>query len=81
LWSVATGGPVKSSPAVANGVVYAGSDDGKLYAVDAHGCGAATCAPLWTSAAGAPVRSSPAVAVGSVYVGRDDGTLTAYRVP
>jgi outer membrane protein assembly factor BamB len=32
LWSYATGKPVQSSPAVANGVVYVGSEDGKIYA-------------------------------------------------
>ena len=32
LWSYATGGYVVSSPAVANGVVYAASGDGKVYA-------------------------------------------------
>src|SRR5271165_2119830 len=34
-WSYATGGNVWSSPAVANGVVYAGSSDGNLYALKA----------------------------------------------
>ena len=32
LWSFATGDPTRSSPAVADGMVYVGSDDGKLYA-------------------------------------------------
>jgi len=31
-WSYATGDFVRSSPAVANGVVYVGSDDGNVYA-------------------------------------------------
>ena len=31
-WSYTTGGPVGSSPAVANGVVYVGSADNKVYA-------------------------------------------------
>ncbi len=34
LWSAATGGSIESSPAVANGVVYVGSDDGSLHAFD-----------------------------------------------
>src|SRR5690348_16640938 len=34
-WSVPTGGGVQSSPAVANGVLYVGSNDRKLYALDA----------------------------------------------
>jgi serine/threonine-protein kinase len=32
LWSHAAGTGVFSSPTVANGAVYVGSDDGKLYA-------------------------------------------------
>jgi outer membrane protein assembly factor BamB len=76
---MATSGAIASSAAVANGVVYIGSDDGRLYAADAHGCAKPTCAALWMSEKGAAVRSSPAVAAGSVYVGRDDGTLVAYR--
>ncbi len=31
-WVAATGGPINSSPVVVNGMVYAGSYDGKLYA-------------------------------------------------
>jgi eukaryotic-like serine/threonine-protein kinase len=30
-WSYRTGGSIHSSPAVANGMVYVGSTDGKLY--------------------------------------------------
>ncbi len=36
VWKHATGGPVSSTPAVADGVVYAVSYDGKLHAVDAQ---------------------------------------------
>ena len=35
MWSYTTGGGVASSPAVAGGIVYAGSYDGKVYALDA----------------------------------------------
>ena len=34
-WSYTTGNWVKSSPAVAGGTVYVGSDDGKVYAPSA----------------------------------------------
>lgn len=60
LCSYAT--PVWPSPAVAGGVVYAGSD--KLYALDAS-----SGALKWTSDTGTIVYSSPAVANGVVYVG------------
>jgi outer membrane protein assembly factor BamB len=83
VWAGATGGPIGSSPAVANGVVYVGSGDGKLYAFAAAGrtgCGGISipCSPLWTASTGGPVNSSPAVANGMVYVGSADGHLYAF---
>jgi outer membrane protein assembly factor BamB len=64
---------VISSPAVANGVVYVGSDDGNLYALNAR-----TGVKLWSYATGGAVFSSPAVANGVVYVGSDDGNVYAF---
>jgi outer membrane protein assembly factor BamB len=80
-FTAGTGSFVESSPAVANGVVYVGSDDGLLYAFDAAGgtgCSGSptTCAPLWTADIGA-VSSSPAIVNGVVYVGSKDGRLYA----
>ncbi|MBI2863440.1 MAG: PQQ-binding-like beta-propeller repeat protein [Chloroflexi bacterium] len=69
-WSYSTGGSVQSSPAVVGGVVYAGSEDGKVYALDA-----ATGALRWTYSTGGAVQSSPAVVGGVVYVGANDGKL------
>jgi parallel beta-helix repeat protein len=66
-WSFATGGSVCSSPAVADGRVYVGSDDGKVYCLDAE-----TGASKWSFATGGSVCSSPAVADGRVYVGSTD---------
>jgi outer membrane protein assembly factor BamB len=37
LWSYTAGSTVFSSPAVASGVVYTGSNDGKVYAFDLGG--------------------------------------------
>src|SRR5215469_7077037 len=34
-----------SSPAIANGIAYIGSFDGRLYAFNADGCGQDTCQP------------------------------------
>ena len=70
-WSATTGGAVDSSPAVANGVVYVGSDDAKVYALNAT-----TGATLWTVTTGSLVPSSPAVANGVVYVGSWDARST-----
>ena len=80
-WTGLTG-TMWSSPVVANGVVYAGSWDGKLYAFPV-GCGSAgaSCAPLWTGATGDPIEfSSPAVANGVVYIGSRDHKLYAFAV-
>ena len=72
-WSYATGNSVYSSPAVANGLVYVGSDDDKLYALDA-----VTGSLKWSYATGESIgESSPAVANGVVYVGSFDGKLYA----
>jgi outer membrane protein assembly factor BamB len=54
-------------------VVYVGSDDANLYALNA-----ATGARLWSFATGNGVESSPAVANGVVYAGSDDGNLYAF---
>ena len=64
---------VYSSPAVANGVVYVGSDDGNVYALNAS-----TGAKLWSYTTGSYVDSSPAVANGVVYVGSSDGNVYAF---
>ena len=61
-----------SSPAVANGVVYVGSDDNNTYALDAT-----TGAKLWNYTTGGWVPSSPAVANGIVYVQSCDGYVYA----
>ncbi len=45
IWSFATGAVVPSSPAVANGAVYIGSFDFKLYAFDPAGGTAAVQRP------------------------------------
>jgi outer membrane protein assembly factor BamB len=71
-WSYQTGGRIFSSPAVANGVVYVGSDDNNVYALKAS-----TGAVLWKYTTGGRVESSPAVANGVVYVGSDDMNLYA----
>lgn len=61
-----------SSPTVADGAVYVGGGDGRVYAVDL-GTGQAR----WSHATGSRVRSSPAVAEGTVYVGSFDGQVYA----
>ena len=36
LWTYTTGGAVESSPVVVDGIVYVGSDDGYVYALNAY---------------------------------------------
>jgi outer membrane protein assembly factor BamB len=76
-----SGGPagaaINSSPAIANGVVWVGSEDGKLYAFDATG-GCSPCPPGFTATTGGAIDSSPAVANGMVYVGSSDHNLYVY---
>jgi outer membrane protein assembly factor BamB len=72
LWQYETGDIVRSSPSVAGPVVYAGSDDGALYAVDAS-----TGELRWKYQTGSRVTSSPAVVDGVVYVGSEDGKIYA----
>ncbi len=80
-WTATTGGVVNSSPSVANGVIYVGSSDGKLYAY-AFRCatGGQSCSPLWTGSTGGAIDSSPAAVGTVVYVGSSDGKLYAYSI-
>ncbi len=66
------GGAINSSAVVANGVVYFGSTDSQLYALDA-----ATGDKLWNFKTGGWIESAPAVHNGIVYFGSNDGKLYA----
>ena len=63
---------VSSSPAVVNGVVYFGSDDRQVYALNA-----ATGEKIWNFPTGALTESSPAVVNGVVYIGANNNNLYA----
>ena len=69
LWTATTGDLHTgfNTPAVAYGLVYA-SQESKVYAYQASGCGASSCAPLWRAATGDCPGCSPAVASGIVFV-------------
>jgi outer membrane protein assembly factor BamB len=58
---------------VANGVVYVGSGDHNVYALNAR-----TGVKLCTYATGSYVWSAPAVVNGIVYVGSGDGKVYAF---
>ena len=71
-WKFATGDRVVSSPVFSDGVIYFGSDDHNVYAVDA-----ATGRQIWKVSTLGPVASSPAVAGGIVYFTSYDGRFYA----
>jgi outer membrane protein assembly factor BamB len=72
LWGVGTMDLVRAAPAVAGGVVYVGSRDRRVYAVDAD-----TGSSVWTVTVGGIVDAAPVVAGGVVYVGAGNGRLYA----
>jgi PKD repeat protein len=72
LWTYTTDGGVYSSPTVTNGIVYFGSNDNKLYALDAE-----TGTYQWSYSTNHPVQSSPAVVNDVVYVGSSDNHVYA----
>jgi outer membrane protein assembly factor BamB len=67
---------VGASPAVANGVVYNGSHDGRIYAFDAN-----TGEVLWAYRTRKIIGDAPAVANGILYVGSFDERLYAFHLP
>jgi eukaryotic-like serine/threonine-protein kinase len=73
-WTYTTGTHISSGPAVAGGIVYIGSDDGRVHALNA-----ATGQVTWTYATGGGIITSPAMAVagGTVYIGSAVGTVYA----
>jgi len=66
-WKFKTEDSVLSSPAVAGGVVYFGSDDGGLYAVALK-----SGRKKWRFVARDRILSSPTIAGGAVFFGSDD---------
>ena len=64
---------VESSPAIAGGRVYVGSNDGVFYVFDL-----ATGAKAWEFTAGAALSASPAIAGGRVVIGSQNGKLYCF---
>src|SRR3989337_3750622 len=71
LWKSNTGGQV-DSPVVADCVVYVGSYDRKVYALNAS-----NGAYIWSYTTGCYVDSAPAVSDGIVYVASEDKKVYA----
>ena len=70
VWSFGTGNIIESPVVVANGVVYFGSTDNNVYAVNAHNGSRA-----WSYGAGDAVQTGIAVAGGAVYASSFEGNL------
>jgi outer membrane protein assembly factor BamB len=72
VWTFQTDGEIYSSPTIAGGLLYIGSNDNNLYALDAH-----TGRIQWRFATGGAVTSTAAFSNGVVYVGSNDFYLYA----
>ncbi len=75
LWRVQTDGPVRSTPAIGQGMVFVGSGDFHLYALDER-----SGRVLWRYRADAGVTGSPALSEGVVYVTDQASTVHAVDV-
>ena len=74
MWEFATGGRVDSSPVIAGDVVYVGSNDGNLYALNL-----ADGTLLWKFTAGGHIVASPAISGKRLVIGSRDGVLYCLR--
>lgn len=70
-WKFKTGGAIRSSPAIFDGIIYIGSTDGRFYAVDIE-----TGEEKWSFISGT-VQSSAAISGGLVYFGSNDSHVYA----
>jgi phospholipase C len=73
-WKGRTDGPVDSSPAAYNGLVFAGSEDGNFYMWDVSHYAQLTQLPV----IGGAIVSSPFVMGSGIYVGSENGDLYGY---
>ncbi len=74
-WTYKTQGAVLSSPIIVDGVVYVGSEDKHLHAIDAK-----TGQEKWKLATETLIDASPIYDDGVVYIGTDGGLLLAVDV-
>ena len=72
VWQFKTGGPLTASPVIANGTLYIGSADGKLYALNAKEWGI-----KWVFDAGSAIRFSAVVWGNRVYFNTRDNIFYA----
>ena len=76
-WKFPTNGAVMTSPSVVAGIVYFGSQDKNIYAVNAW-----SGTPIWNFTTLDAVEASPAIVNGKLVTGGEDGyvyCLNAYN--
>ena len=73
VWTFTTRARVESSPAIADGRVFVGSNDGMFYVLNLS-----SGAKLWEFNSGAPLSASPAIANGRIVIGSQDGRLYCF---
>jgi len=72
LWKFKTGGEIKSSPVINEGLVFIGSADANVYAIDLE-----NGHKVWAYPTGDAVEAVPCVVDGCVFVGSSDNFLYA----
>jgi outer membrane protein assembly factor BamB len=72
LWKFKTGGPIKSSPVIDGGLVFVGSADTNIYAIDLE-----KGRRVWAYKTTDSIEATSCVVAGSVFVGSADGFLYA----
>jgi outer membrane protein assembly factor BamB len=70
VWTFEAGSPLWAGATFADGVVYAGGQDGRLHAVEAR-----SGKQRWSFRAGGPIRTRATVAGADIYFQADDGYL------
>ncbi|KKL95172.1 hypothetical protein LCGC14_1857300, partial [marine sediment metagenome] len=71
-WKFKTGGPIRSSAVIDGGLVFIGSGDGCVYAIELR-----TGTQRWRFQTGGEVEAPPCVVDGLVFAGSVDGSLYA----
>lgn len=81
LYRAELGAAISVPPAVAGDVVLVATDDGRLVALPADGCGHPVCTPLWEGAIGDDPATGPVAGTQLAYVAQAGGGIAAFELP